>query len=158
ASLLRITSRFNSLISARRLGTDDTIRQLTDLGISVASTGKISLDTAKLNEALTANASAVSSVFTNATTGFATQFQATLDAYNDPFEGSLTLEGETLQKNIDSMDQRMAQLELLLEGSKERMTRQFVNMETILSGLQSQQASLGALDNIVSNLKAASSK
>jgi flagellar hook-associated protein 2 len=148
-------SRFSGMINSQTNGTDDLYNGLSDIGITVSSTGKLSLNADRLNAALNDNPEAVSALFTDTTSGFAKKLQDALDSYTDQFTGSLVTENNALQKTVDAMDTRLEQMELLLAGNKERLLRQFVNMETILGGLQSQQQTLGSLDNIISNAKAA---
>ncbi|MBX3452438.1 MAG: flagellar filament capping protein FliD [Planctomycetaceae bacterium] len=155
ATVIRMGSRFNGMINSQTNGTDDLYNGLSDIGITVGSTGKLSLNTDRLTAALDDNPEAVSALFTDTTSGFAKKLQDALDSYTDKFTGSLVTENEALQKTVDAMDTRLQQMELLLAGNKERLLRQFINMETILGGLQSQQQTLGALDNIISNARAA---
>jgi flagellar hook-associated protein 2 len=150
---LQIQARFGTLIN-RVTGTPDTsVRSLADAGVKLATGGKLSFDADKLAEAIADDADAVRNLFTSSTTGFATEFDKALDYFNDDINGTLTVQNESLQKTADSLTSRIEAIDLALEGRRARLEQQFAQMESILSGLQSQQQSLTGLSTILSNLK-----
>ena len=73
----------------------------------------------------------------------------------DPVDGVLTRENKTLDSKTADFQDRIKSLDKILAQKRERLERQFAQMETVLAGLQSQQQALGALRE---NLQVASSR
>jgi flagellar hook-associated protein 2 len=150
---LQIEARFGAIIN-RITGTPDTsVRSLADAGVKVTTGGKLAFDEDKFAAALADDPDAVRDLFSSTTTGFATDFDKALTYFNDDVDGTLTAQNENLQKTADSLTSRIAAIDLALEGRRARLEQQFAQMETILSGLQSQQQSLTGLSTILSNMK-----
>ncbi|MDZ4689405.1 MAG: flagellar filament capping protein FliD, partial [Planctomycetaceae bacterium] len=150
---LLIQARFNTLVNRVTGGDESTVRSLADAGVKLTTGGKLSFDSEKLTDALTRDPDAVRDLFTSTTNGFARDFDAALDYFNDDIDGTLTAQNESLQKTADSLTARIADIDRQLDGRRARLELQFAQMETILSGLQSQQQSLTGLSTILSNLK-----
>ncbi|NOX54626.1 MAG: flagellar filament capping protein FliD [Planctomycetes bacterium] len=140
--LLRVTTRLQNAIGRRLLGPNDAVRSLADLGVRVTDAGRLELDTERLDKLLAENFQAVSKFFLEADTGFADQMQNTLDTLTDSFTGAFALEENSLQESVDSLNDRIQQLEAVLEMRRERLMRQFLAMEEILASLQDQQNAL----------------
>ena len=87
----------------------------------------------------------MSDFFLKTGTGFADLFEETLNSFTDTFDGTFTLEKNALQTSVDSLNDRIEDLNAILEVRKERLLRQFINMESILGQLQAQQQSLSAI-------------
>ncbi|MDX1969747.1 MAG: flagellar filament capping protein FliD [Planctomycetaceae bacterium] len=151
---LTILSRFSALVNIVVGSPGDDVRSLADVGLKLTTGGKLTFDAARLNSALDAAPDQVLDLFAKTDTGFGVQFTAALDGFNDRFTGSLTLQSESLEKNIDQLTERIAAIDARLGVRRGRLELQFANLETILSGLQSQQTSLTGLTNILENLKA----
>lgn len=150
---LLIQARFNTLINRVRGSAGDPIRSLADVGITLTTGGKLSLDVETLTAALNDHPNEARTLFTDVNTGFGTQFDKALDGFNDSTTGTLTAQANSLQDTADQLFDRIEQLDLLLDGRRERLERQFVQMETVLSNLQAQQQSLTGLTNILANLR-----
>lgn len=144
-TVLRILSRLDSLVNRRSRTPGDAVASLADLGIRVGAGGKLTFNRETLKEALDANPQAVNDFFLTADKddpadfSFAELAQQTIDSFTDSFTGSLTLEKNALQSSIDSLDERIEQLNEILDVRRDRLFRQFVNLETILGELSAQQ-------------------
>lgn len=154
---LNIQSKLNGLFNRVTGAEGAPIRSLADLGIRLAAGGKLSLNTDKLNAALRDNPSEVRTFFTEATTGFGNTFKTALDQINNETTGTLTGEVKSVQKTIESLQLRVSQFDDQLAVRQQRLEQKFANMETILSGLQSQQGTLTTLTSVLANLRNANS-
>jgi flagellar hook-associated protein 2 len=151
---LLIQTRFNSLVNRVIGSAGDPIRSLADAGIRLTAGGKLTLDADRLTEALRDHPTEVRAMFADVNTGFGKLFDQALDGFNDATTGTLTVQANALQASADQMINRIAQLDQLLSGRRARLERQFVQMETVLGNLQSQQQSLTGLTSILANLRA----
>ncbi len=154
---LNIQLKFNSLVN--RLGGSETsaIRSLADVGVRLGTGGKLVFDSSKLTTALQDHPNEVRTLFTDTTSGFAASFKSALDQLNDATTGSMTREVSGVQKTIDSLQSRVDQIDDHLVLERRRLEQRFAKMETIISGLQSQQGTLTTLTSILSNLRASTS-
>ena len=138
-TVLQVESRILSLVNRVTGAAGSPIRSLADVGVTVTTGGKLAFDDSKFQASISDYPDQVSQLFTDAASGFGTQLNAVLTDLNDPTTGSLTAavnaEDTTatdLQSQIDRVNATMADRQTFLEN-------QFSNMETVLSGLQSQQ-------------------
>jgi flagellar capping protein FliD len=134
-----------------RFGTDGAVSSLADVGITFSATGKLVLDEEKLAKLLADEPDAAKAFFTDRTKGFAVKAKATLDSLTDPFTGSFKLQDDALTDSITRIENRVAQLDELLVGRRDRLIRQFARMEEALNGLQSQQNALLQLANLAAS-------
>lgn len=83
------------------------IQSLSDLGITVNDDGSLSLDTSTLSNAMT-NPTAVQNFFQGgALNGFAQQFSADLDQFNDPATGAITNEIQNLNQQYSDLQSQV---------------------------------------------------
>jgi len=136
ASTLRTTA-------VSRLANTFSIRSLDDLGIKTnGNDDTIALDDEdKLNAALADNLSAVTNLFTNATTGLAVKFAAYIDKTTGD-EGTLPAHQKSLTDQISDIDSQILQMERLIQQQKDDMTERFVKMETAAAANNQQLAYL----------------
>ncbi len=155
--VLRIRSRLDSLINRQSLSPDDSVRSLADLGVRIGLGGKLSLDSNQLTTALAENPQAVADFFLQdaagdpADFGFAQLAKQTLDSFTDPFTGSLALEKNALQESVDSLTARIEHLDEILLVRRERLLREFTNMENALGALSSQQQAISVISPLAMN-------
>lgn len=82
------------------------------------------------------------------THGLFEHLKSTLDSMTDPFTGSFALERNALQTSQDSLTARIGQLDEMLALKRERLTRQFINMDAILGQLNSQQLAISRISQL----------
>lgn len=141
--VLRMISRLESVIT-RTYGADSP-SNLFSLGLRMGHGGKLSVDSDRIQQALLDNPQGVKDFFTRDETGFATTLQTTIDAFTDPLTGTLSLETESLQKSVDQFNQRIEQLDSILLVRRDRLLREFINMENAISALTSQQNAIASI-------------
>ncbi len=151
---LTILTRFSTLINVVVGSPGDDVRSLADVGLKLTTGGKLTFDSTRLNEALDTAPDQVLDLFAKTDSGFGVRFNQALDTFNDRFTGSLTSQSDSLDKNIEQLTDRIAAIDAQLGVRRGRLELQFANLESILSGLQSQQTSLSGLTNVLENLKA----
>jgi flagellar hook-associated protein 2 len=138
-----LASKLRSLVNAVASGLTGSITQLASLGIDSNGTDDtIKLtDTTKLDAALAGKLSDVKELFTNATSGLAVQASAFLDRTVGD-SGSLVTKQTNLGKQILNIDTQVADLERLVLANQDRLTEQFVAMETARANFNQQLAFL----------------
>jgi len=91
----------------------------------------------------------ISSSNSNATSGgIGYAVEALMNKLVDPVSGVITRENKTLDSRNKDFTDRIDQLDKLLTSKRTRLETQFANLESVLAGLQSQQAALGQIQNI----------
>lgn len=114
------------------IGTGD-ISMLADVGIQSTITGDLTLDAARLDEALAADATALVDLFTGAE-GMATRLDTQLDPYLDS-SGSIATREDTLQAEIDALEIQRERLDLRIDKVRLRLQDQFTAMDTLVAQL-----------------------
>lgn len=149
--VLRVMQRLESLINRRSLSAADAVRSLADLGVRAAAGGKLALDVDRLMAVVEQHPQAVGDFFLindsgdPADFGFAELADRTLTSLTDPFTGALVLQRNALQDSVEALQTRVAQLDEILQARRQRLIRQFINMENALGTLTSQQQAIAGI-------------
>jgi flagellar hook-associated protein 2 len=130
-------------------------RNFADIGFTASGTnGHLVLDEEKFKAAFAANPDAVKKLFTlyeaaTATTparkGLGMLMADRLDTLIDPISGVITLQSKDLDTRTQEFQERMADMDKILEAKRLRLERQFAGMEKVLAKLQAQQSALAGL-------------
>jgi flagellar hook-associated protein 2 len=123
-------------------------RILADIGLTIGEGAKLTFDQDKFNEAYAADPDAVSALFTDATKGIGKVMEDRATKLIDPVNGVITRENKTLDNKTSDFQKRMDQLGDQLTAKRERLEKQFANLESVLANLQSQQQALGSISSI----------
>ncbi|MCG3128332.1 MAG: hypothetical protein CHACPFDD_03215 [Phycisphaerae bacterium] len=126
------------------LGTRATLNRLSQLGVIGGSNGRLKFDEEKFREAYENDPAGVEQFFTDSVQGAAKRLKDGLEAITDE-NGLIGRREDALEEQKATLNGRIDALNVLLERKRERLTRQFLNMEQVLAGLQSQQAALASL-------------
>lgn len=157
--LVRSDTNLVSLVTELRqsllLQSDSTL-SLSEMGLSSGSysdRGKLSIDTTKLNEALETRMDEVQALFTNKENGLAVKFNSILaknvqTSISNP--GRLVLVAgvantssdikNSLFDRIKTIESTITNLQRMYDSQKERYWKQFSNLETAMSKLNSQSS------------------
>ena len=76
--------------------------------------------------------------YVHVSSGIASQLSTLLDSVTAPGKGTIASRNNALQDIIDDIDKQIEVKEDRLEDMEERLRRQFVNLEVLLSSLQAQ--------------------
>jgi flagellar hook-associated protein 2 len=134
-----IASRLRNLAFGRVSGLAGTLKSLADLGISTnGNDNNLNLDDeTKLDAALANNLTAVQDLFANDTNGVAVSLSVYMDkTIGDG--GTLPTKQSTLTKQAADINTQVADLERLVQADSQRMTDEFVAMETAQARLNKQ--------------------
>jgi flagellar hook-associated protein 2 len=128
-------------------------KDLADIGITVTTNGTtnsptLSFDQDTFNQAFASDPSAVSNLFTQATTGLAAAINGATDSLTDPVNGIITLESNSITTQIQQYNDSINQLNVILADKRNQLEQQFADMETTLASLESQGAVLSALGTL----------
>jgi flagellar hook-associated protein 2 len=136
-------------------------RTLGDVGISVGDGAKLSFDEDKFREAYSNDPDSVEKLFTQLDSvvgadgkstsvprGIGYAIETRITKLIDPVNGVITRENKTLDQRSEQFQDRIDSLDKLLEQKRSRLERQFANLESVLSGLQSQQQAIGQIKSI----------
>lgn len=104
---------------------------LSQLGITTKTDGTLTLDSAKLAEALAGDRASVEALFAGET-GYATRLAAILDGVVGG-DGQVEAKTEALQARLDALDKQEDALDLRMERLQERYRAQFTALDTLIS-------------------------
>ena len=165
---------FNEILGKNR-GFGGTFDDLTDVGISVGSGGKLQFDKATFRAAMEQDAAAVKDLFTRrvieadgnsidlgdgitgrdpdaapiySELGVIPRIEQFIDTYISSIDGVLTRKNTSLNSQIALQRGRITSINKGLESKRQILLRQFIAMEQAIGQLQSQQGSLGAIQRI----------
>ena len=118
-----------------------TLQSLADLGITTdAQTGKLNLDTTKLDTAITTDPTDVSAMFTG-TSGLAAQMQSATNTIlgnsASGVTGTLSYATSGLQQTITALQNQYNTLLSTVTGDMNRYRTEFTNLDTLLSTMNS---------------------
>jgi len=116
------------------------VRVFADLGITTERDGKLKFDSAKLQEAISAEVTSVTKVFS----AFADATATTTGVINQyiRFNGLLDISVAANKTSIDDLNDRIADAEAQLERQTQLLRARYARLEQTMGRLQSQQSSL----------------
>jgi flagellar hook-associated protein 2 len=123
-------------------------RILSDVGIKLGDGAKLEFDEGKFREAFGKNPEAVRELFTTTETGIGAIMEKRITKLVDPVSGVITRQNKTLDTRTAEFQDRIKNLDKLLTAKRERLERQFANLESSLSNLQSQQQAISQIQTI----------
>jgi flagellar hook-associated protein 2 len=122
---------------------------LAALGISRASDGTLSVDSAKLSSALSSNPQAVQNLFASSN-GIATQLGTVLGNFNNP-GGIIAQRTASLNSAITGLQAQTTALNARMAVLQQQLNTQFTNLDTLVSSLNNTSSfltqSLASLNN-----------
>jgi flagellar hook-associated protein 2 len=137
ASLRSMLSRLRGELS-KSGGTSATYKYLSDIGIKFAKDGSLTLDEAKLAEALKDDATAVANLFVELQDGIGKRIPDAVDDFISAVDGALIFRQKGIGTSIKQIDERIAREETRVSLMEERLVKQFSALEELVSQLKSQ--------------------
>jgi len=113
---------------------------LKTIGIDIDKSGVMTLDTAKLDQALAANLSSVSDVFSS-TDGVATRLNTKINQYLQS-GGALDTRQTSLNKQLKTLSDKRDTVQLHLDNVQKTLLKQFIAMDVAVGQFQSTGAFL----------------
>ncbi len=157
STLRSIQTTLRSAVSTVVDGVDTSCNMLAHIGISTNRDGELEIDETELDAALVNDLQAVKDLFAQntdtGTTGLAYQMvnpmgDATLsllDSIIDSHVGSLAVRIEGIDSRTEDIDVSVERMEMRLESYEQRLRNQFMQMEQMISTLNSQSGFLAGL-------------
>jgi len=133
---LRVESDLATLLSGRFFGVG-SIQSLQELGLSLGDNGKLSLDSAKLQEKFAADPDAVQEFFTSETLGFAAKLDARIESLVGEENSLLVSRSAALSRRIEDNQARIDFMTERLERQREFLLKQFNDLEIAIAKIQS---------------------
>ena len=137
-------------------------QDLADIGVTINANGAatssptLNFDQNTFDAAFASDPTAVSNLFTQATTGLAAVINSATDSLTDPENGVITLESDTLNTQIQQYQNNINQLNVILADKRNQLEQQFADMESTLASLESQSEVLSSLGSLKSDVSASS--
>lgn len=107
---------------------------LYQYGITFENDGTVSLDGADLETAFQSDFSGTVSGFNN----LAQSLESLLDGYIDSVDGTVKLQRNGIQTNIDRLDDKITKMTSRIDMEMDRLTKQFITMDDALNQMQAQ--------------------
>lgn len=145
---LRVEQDLNRLASATFTGAGP-IRSLREVGIDFdAETRTLKFDKSQFTQVLEQNPTAVVQFFESANTGVAARFTAVTDRLAGIDNSVLLNRNNTLQRQIETINDRIDGQSQRLEAYQTRLLNQFYRMEETLSRMQRSQTAVNSIQSI----------
>ncbi len=142
--VLRVEQSLSRFVQQRSFASGK-IQSLEQLGVSLDDKGKLKLDKTKLAKAIDTNLGDVQDFLTKEKTGFAARAKIGLEALVGEKNSVLVSRSQALQKTIESSTNRSSALSTRLDKERERLTKQFYDLETNLAKIRNNGSALNQL-------------
>jgi flagellar hook-associated protein 2 len=137
AALRGVISRLRAEISAPG-GIGAGYKYLSDIGIDFQKDGSLTLDDAKLSNALKTDPNGVSNLFSLLQNGIGKRVPDAVDDFVSSVNGSLTFREKGIQDSIDRIDKKVTSEQDRINALQDRLTQQFSDLEKLVGQLKSQ--------------------
>ncbi len=141
---LRVRNGYSRLLSGR-ISSAGKLTSIGQVGLRLNETGKIELDSNKLEKALDENATDVENFFTSDATGLANRLSDLGERLAGATNSLLIGRTQTLASQVQSNNERIESLNTRLSNERERLLLQFYAMEEAIAKVQ---GNLSAVDSI----------
>jgi flagellar hook-associated protein 2 len=134
-----LSANLRNLMTSATSGTDNSLLRLDSLGFSSNGTSDTlsTTDVSGLNSALASNLSGLKSLFTDSSSGLATQLSKFLKGVIGD-NGSLVTEQSNLTKQSTDIDDQISRIEKQVQNYQTQLTNEFVAMETAQAKINQQ--------------------
>ena len=143
----RTMQRLDALLFTQTGPATSTVRSLVGMGIKYNTEGQLEIDEDKLDDLLESNYADLTTFFSESATGFGKRLEDAVDSLTDTVDGTFILQKNAIDTNINDINERVENLQALLESQKTRILNQLVAMDSAISSLNNQQESLTAILN-----------
>ena len=144
STLRGIVSQFRSVLNTPASGLTGSFSSLSELGITTnRDSGELELDTANFSNALDTDFSAVSDVFTDATSGYATRFINVTDGMLAT-DGLLDARVDTLNTRVRRYQDQQSSMEANLVLKEKALRAKYAALDSLIGSLNSTSAFLTA--------------
>jgi flagellar hook-associated protein 2 len=147
SALRSVTSQMSSTVRTSIDSGNSAYSTLYSLGISTTSDGTLSLDSTKLDKAVSSSPEAVTKIFagTSSTSGVMDFMSNLVKSFTDSSKGILTNQSNTLKANATRLNDRIADATDRLSRYRTLLEKQFSNMDSIVSASNATSSYLSAI-------------
>lgn len=156
STVQQIQTRLYAMIQSKIKGAGQ-FSTLSEVGLRLTEGAKLEFNEERFNAAYAQDSESVKRLFTMniaasgstpAQKGFGNTLEDRINSLIDPINGLITRQNQSLDRKTQNFSDRIGQLDKLLEAKRTRLERQFANLETVLSQMQSQQQALASFSVI----------
>ena len=140
---------FNAVLGAFK-DTGSQYSSLASIGFKIKE-GKIELDEAAFNAALSANPADIEKLFMDTDNGVVKKLSDLMTTLSSTGTGTLSVQANQLESQSKMIQSRINNMDKMLELKRDRLTMQFINMERAIGQIQIQQSALTSLQQLASN-------
>lgn len=140
-----VKSQLVSFVNSFFGGSSASVRSLGQLGIKLSGDGTLTFDNTKFKSVLASDPTGVNNFLTNSTSGLAVKFQTLTDTLTSTKNGTITTKTTQLSTTIQRQTNSLDALSSRLTAKQTLLLNQFYSMETALSAMKGQLATLTAL-------------
>ena len=133
-SLLRIESRMRSIFNTTPTGLTTNLAYLSDIGITTTESGDLSLDASKLESQLKVDFDSIAELLADDDQGYVFRFEAMAKDFLD-LGGIIDSRKDSLNRQSDDIDDRIASVEYRLEVVERRYRTQFTALDGLIANL-----------------------
>lgn len=144
---LRIDSDLTRMITGNHLGLGE-VETLAELGVSIDDTGKLSFDSEKLAARFAADPEGVAEFFTTETTGFGAKIEAAFERLVGADNSVLVNRADALNRQVETMVTKIADFDERLDATRERLLKQFYNLELVIGRIRSNLDAISSIQYI----------
>ena len=145
--ILRVEQALSRLITQRSFSTG-RIQSLQQIGVSFDQEGKLGFDKTKLAQAISLDEEGVKNFLTKETTGFGARAKVVLDGLVGVNGSSLVNRTKSIQQQIELNDRRIAGMDVRLAREKERLEKQFFDLENTIAKIRNNSTSLSSITSL----------
>jgi flagellar hook-associated protein 2 len=140
------------LTAATFTTTGNSFNSLAQLGVTMNDDGTLSVDNAKLSNAVNSDFAGVQNFFHPATgTGFAAALKAQLDPMTDPTQGAFSIELKGMSDGVKSFQDQIDNYELYIANEQTLLTQQYTQVDLALRQLPMLQQQINSELNFNGN-------
>jgi flagellar hook-associated protein 2 len=143
--VIRVEQTMARLITQRSFRSG-RIQSLTQLGVGLDDKGKLAFDKEKFSKLLQSNPDDVKAFLTAEKTGLGARAKITLDTLVGEKNSVLVNRSQSLQRTIDLSSNRITALNTRLDRERERLLKQFYDMETNIARIRNNGSGLNQLN------------
>ncbi|HUX82040.1 MAG TPA: flagellar filament capping protein FliD [Halothiobacillus sp.] len=140
-----VNNALRSLMGQNYTTGSTTVQNLADIGIQVDKNGVMTLDTTKLNQALTTDPNAVKTMLTDSTNGLSAKVDNVLNPYLQ-YNGILDSRTQSINTQLQSITKQQSDLQARLNQYQTSLMAQFTAMDAYVAQMNSSMSFLAKLN------------
>lgn len=140
-----VNNALRSLMGQNYTTGSTTIQNLADIGIQVDKNGVMSLDTTKLDKALTSDPNAVKTMLADSTNGLSAKVDNVLNPYLQ-YNGILDTRTQSINNQLQSITKQQTDLQTRLAQYQKSLMSQFTAMDSYVSQMNQSLSFLSKLN------------